>query len=166
VGVLELIMPRGKRMSAGLLPYRKKQGALEVLLVHPGGPFWKNKDDGAWSIPKGEVEPDEELLAAAQRELSEETGFLAKGPYIALGTARAKSGKWVVAWAFESEADPAALRSNDFEMEWPPRSGKQARFPEVDRAAWFPLTVAQTKINTGQLPLLEALVTHLEGGME
>ena len=159
-------MPRGKPVSAGLLPYRSKNGTLEVLLVHPGGPLWKNKDDGAWSIPKGEVEPDEDLLRAAQRELSEETGFTAEGPFTALGSARLKSGKWVHAWAFSSEADPAALRSNDFEMEWPPRSGKRARFPEVDRAAWSPLDAARIKLNSGQLPLLAAFVERLAAGME
>lgn len=149
-----------------MLPYRYRDSVLEVMLVHPGGPFWKNKDRGAWSIPKGEVEPDEDLLAAARRELCEETGFVAAPPFWELGRAQLASGKHVVAWAFESDADPALLQSNEIDLEWPPRSGRRARFPEVDRAGWFGLAEARKKINSGQLPLLAALEQHLGASPE
>ncbi len=149
------------RVSAGLLPYRIREGRLEVMLVHPGGPFFAKKDQGAWSIPKGEIEEGEELLPAAERELFEETGFVAHGPFLALGSVRQKSGKLVHAWAFEADFDTAALKSNGFELEWPPRSGRRARFPEVDRAAWLDPKAAQSKINPAQIPLLEALERQL-----
>jgi predicted NUDIX family NTP pyrophosphohydrolase len=150
------------RHSAGLLMYRRLRGVLEVLLVHPGGPFWAGKDLGSWSIPKGEFTPAEDPLTAARREFEEETGFPAAGNFIALTRIRQPSGKTVQAWAFEGDADPGALRSNTFTLEWPPRSGRQQIFPEVDRAAWFTLEAAREKINPGQVALLEELQQLLE----
>jgi len=144
-------------LSAGLLMYRRVEGLLQVLLVHPGGPFWRNKDAGAWSIPKGEVDEAEDLLAAAKREFEEETGARVSGPFIALGSARLKSGKVVHAWAVEGDLDPAAIQSNTFSTEWPPKSGKQVEFPEVDRAEFFDLKAAKEKINSGQLAFLLGL---------
>ena len=149
---------RMSRISAGILMYRRREGTLEVLLVHPGGPFWRNKDAGAWSIPKGEVSEDEDLLAAARREFEEETGVRVEGSFVALPAVKQKGGKVVHAWAVEGDLDPATIRSNVFEMEWPPRSGKKAEFPEVDRAAFFDIETAKAKINAGQAPLLAALV--------
>jgi predicted NUDIX family NTP pyrophosphohydrolase len=151
---MENTMPR---TSAGLLMYRVRGGVLEVLLVHPGGPFWKNKDEGAWSIPKGEPAEGEELLAAAQREFEEETGFTPAGPFVALEPVRQKAGKIVHAWAFCGDCDPAGLRSNMFKARWPPRSGQWRTFPEVDKAGFFSLEEAARKINPGQQPLLEQL---------
>jgi predicted NUDIX family NTP pyrophosphohydrolase len=145
------------KKSAGLLPFHETDGILEVLLVHPGGPFWAKKDDGAWSIPKGEFADGEEPLAAAQREFAEECGVAAEGGFIPLAPVRQAGGKLVYAWAVRLEFDPATLRSNTFSMEWPPKSGKQREFPEVDRAAWFPLDAARAKILKGQLPLLDQL---------
>jgi len=144
--------------SAGLLFYRKHHGNLEFLLVHPGGPFWKNKDSGAWTIPKGEIQPGEDPLAAAQREFAEELGFKPGGTFIALTPVKQKAGKVVRAWAIEGEWNPAQLKSNTFSLEWPPRSGKFQEFPEVDQAAFFDLQLARTKINPAQIPLLEELV--------
>jgi len=142
-------------LSAGLLPVRVREGELEFFLVHPGGPFFRKKDDGAWSLPKGLVAEGEEPLAAAQRELIEETGFaLPPGPYHALGRIR-QSNKWVEAWAVLADFDPAKLVSNTFEIEWPPRSGKRASFPEVDRAGWFDFSAASQKILAAQRPFLE-----------
>jgi predicted NUDIX family NTP pyrophosphohydrolase len=149
------------RISAGLLLHRAGARGIEVLLVHPGGPFWARKDFGAWSIPKGEVEAGEEPLAVAHRELAEETGFTAPGPAVALGQVRQKGGKVVHAWAVVGDADPAALRSNTFETEWPPRSGRRQAFPEVDRAAWFDLAEARRRINPAQAALLDALAAAL-----
>ena len=145
------------KKSAGLVMYRIRGGALEVLLVHLGGPFWAKKDAGAWFIPKGEIEPGEDELAAAQREFEEETGFKPAGPFIALGSVRQKGGKVVTAWAFEGNCDPAALKSNTFKMEWPPRSGKQREFPEVDRAAFFTIEAAREKIHPAEFELLGRL---------
>ena len=130
--------------------FRRRGGEPEVLLVHPGGPFWARKDDGAWSIPKGEVEAGEDLLASARREFTEETGFPVAGPFIALTPLRQRSGKVIHAWAFEGDADPARLRSNTFSLEWPPKSGRQQEFPEADRAAWFSLARAAEKSVPGQ----------------
>ena len=130
--------------------FRRRGGEPEVLLVHPGGPFWARKDDGAWSIPKGVVEPGEDLLATARREFTEETGFPVEGPFIPLTPLRQQSGKVIHAWAFEGDADPARLRSNTFSLEWPPKSGRQQEFPEADRAAWFPLGTAARKSVPGQ----------------
>ncbi|HWE73694.1 MAG TPA: NUDIX domain-containing protein [Stellaceae bacterium] len=143
--------------SAGILLYRQRGGATEVFLVHPGGPFWKNKDDGAWTIPKGEPNAGEDKLAAAIREFAEETGTVPAGDFRSLPPIKQAGGKWVHAWAVAGALDPAALVSNEFEMEWPPRSGKRARFPEVDRGAWFELEAARAKINKGQAALLDAL---------
>jgi predicted NUDIX family NTP pyrophosphohydrolase len=143
--------------SAGLLPFRRTARGLEVLLVHPGGPFWARRDEGAWSLAKGELEPGEEPLAAAVREVEEETGFRLEGPYLPLGEVVQRGGKRVVAWAVEGELDPAALRSQPFSIEWPPRSGRLREFPEVDRAAWFALPEARRRLLPSQLPFLDAL---------
>ncbi len=145
------------KISAGLLLYRLRQGAPEVLLVHPGGPFWAKKDAGAWSIPKGEPSPGEDLLAAARREFEEETGHGIAGEFRALAPVQQPSGKTVHAWAVEADIDAGAIRSNSFELEWPPRSGRRQAFPEVDRAAWLGLAEARVKITKGQLGLLDQL---------
>lgn len=145
------------KRSAGLLLYRETRGVPEVLLVHPGGPFWARKDDGAWSIPKGEFEDDEEPLAAARREFAEETGTTVDGDFIELRPVRLPSGKIVHAWAVRADFEPARLRSNTFTTQWPPKSGQLREFPEVDRAAWFTLEAARAKIQPGQLPLLDQL---------
>jgi predicted NUDIX family NTP pyrophosphohydrolase len=147
--------------SAGILLYRRKSGAIEVLLVHPGGPFWANKDDGAWTIPKGLYEAGEDALAAARREFEEETGMRPEGDPLALGSFRQSSAKIIDVWAVEGEFDPARLRSNAFHMEWPPRSGRMAEFPEIDRAAWFAPEQARQKMLKGQRPVLEALLQLL-----
>ena len=152
-------MPR--KQAAGLLLFRRVVGALEVLLVHPGGPLWARKDDGAWSIPKGEVEPDEDALAAARREVEEETGARPSGTFIALSPVRQTGGKIVHVWAIESDFDPASLKSNLFEMEWPPKSGNRRSFPEVDRAAWFDLETAGRKILPSQAVVLQHLQERL-----
>ena len=149
------------RRSAGLLLYRLRKAAIEVLLVHPGGPYWKNKDQGAWSIPKGEFLPEEDPLAAARREFFEETGVAIEGEWRALRPLRQPGGKIVHAWAVEGELDPATIVSNTFEIEWPPRSGRLQSFPEIDRGAWFSLPEAKRKILRGQVPLLEELAQML-----
>jgi predicted NUDIX family NTP pyrophosphohydrolase len=149
------------RQSAGILLYRRRAGELEVLLVHPGGPFWLNKNDGAWSIPKGEFDSSEDPLKAAQREFREETGAAVEGQFHPLSPVKQRSGKTVHAWAVEGDFDPARLRSNTFMAEWPPRSGQQRTFPEVDRADWFPLDTARQKIHPQQTPLLTELVALL-----
>jgi predicted NUDIX family NTP pyrophosphohydrolase len=149
--------------SAGILPFRQGRESLEVLLVHPGGPFWAKKDAGAWSIPKGEVDPGEEPRACALRELEEELGSalgLTVEQLVALGSIRQKSGKRVECWAAEADFDPAELHSNTFSIEWPPRSGTQREFPEVDRAEWLPLEAARPKINPAQAELLDRLVAR------
>jgi len=143
------------RISAGLLMYRTRANKVEFLLVHPGGPFWRNKDAGAWTIPKGEIEPSEEALAAAKREFEEELGVKPAGLFIELAPIQQKGGKIIHAWAFEGEADPDRISSNVFTMEWPPHSGRLQEFPEVDRAAWFDLVTAKSKINPAQIALLE-----------
>jgi predicted NUDIX family NTP pyrophosphohydrolase len=145
-------------ISAGLLMYRLRKGVPEVFLVHPGGPFWSGKDAGAWSIPKGIIDADEDPLSAARREFEEETGFNVSGNFIRLSSVRLKSGKVLLAWAVEGNCDPSGIKSNTFLMEWPPRSGRQQEFPEVDRAAWFAVDEAKKKINQGQVPLLEELL--------
>ena len=150
-----------ERHSAGLLLHRSRAGGHEFFLVHPGGPFFAKKDEGAWSIPKGEFEAGEDPLAAAKRELEEETGIVAQGPCAPLGTVRLKSGKLVHAWALEQDADADTIRSNTFTLEWPPRSGRTREFPEVDRAAWFDLATARRKINAAQRELLDRLVATL-----
>ena len=143
--------------SAGIVVYRRRSSGLEFLLVHPGGPYWAKKDEGAWSIPKGEHGDEEDPLQVARRELEEETGLLVEGDPIALQPVRQRGGKTVTAWGYEADWDPTRLRSNTFRIEWPPRSGKLTDFPEVDRAAWVTLEQARTKINPAQLPLLEEL---------
>jgi predicted NUDIX family NTP pyrophosphohydrolase len=147
--------------SAGLLLYRIRKAAIEVLLVHPGGPYWKNKDEGGWSIPKGEFLPEEDPLAAARREFFEETGVAIEGELRALKPLRQPGGKIVHAWAVEADLDPATIVSNPFEIEWPPRSGRLQSFPEIDRGAWFSLPEARRKILRGQVPLLEELAQML-----
>jgi predicted NUDIX family NTP pyrophosphohydrolase len=149
------------KSSAGLLLYRIREAAVEVLLVHPGGPYWKNKDDGAWSIPKGELLPGEAPVVAARREFFEETGVAVDGELYALKPLRQLGGKIVHAWALEADVDPATIVSNEFEMEWPPRSGRLQSFPEIDRGAWFALPEATRKIVRGQVPLLEELAQIL-----
>ena len=145
------------KISAGILLYRRHGGATEVLLVHPGGPFWRNKDLGAWSIPKGEAQPGEPLLDHAKREFAEETGFPASGDFKPLTPQRQASGKLVHAWALEGDLDASAVVSNNFSLEWPPHSGKRQEFPEVDRAQWFDLAVARQKIHRGQIGFLSEL---------
>jgi predicted NUDIX family NTP pyrophosphohydrolase len=152
---VRLIVP--KASSAGVLVYRRRS-RLEVLLVHPGGPFWAKKDDGAWSIPKGEFAEGEDPAGVARRELAEETGFVAQGELRPLGSVTQAGGKVVHAWALEGDLDASAIRSNTFSMEWPPRSGRMQQFPEVDRAAWFGIDEARAKLLKGQLPLLDALL--------
>ena len=147
--------------SAGLLLFRLRDGQVELLLVHPGGPFWANKDDGAWSIPKGLHKADEDALIAVQREFEEETGARIEGEFIALGEFRLPSGKRLQVWAIEGEFDPGKLTSNQFETEWPPHSGKRARFPEVDRAAWFSPESAITKVTKGQVQVVEAFLSRV-----
>ncbi len=146
-----------KKQSAGILLYRRRD-ALEVFLVHPGGPFWAKKDLGAWSLPKGEFEEGDDPLAAAVRELTEETGFAIAGELLPLEPVRQPSRKTIHAWAIEGDCDPAELRSNLFSMEWPPKSGKQAEFPEVDRGAWFTIEEARKRIIGGQSPFLDQLI--------
>ena len=151
-------MDRESKRSAGILLYRRRAAGLEVLLVHPGGPFWSRRDAGAWSIPKGEIAAGEAPLAAARREFLEETGVvLPDGPARELPAVRQKGGKTVLAWAIEGDCDAAACRSNLFTMEWPPKSGRQAQFPEADRAEWFALDEARRRILPAQAALLDAL---------
>ncbi len=149
------------KQSAGLLMYRKRGEAVQVLLVHPGGPFWAKKDLGAWSIPKGEFEEDEDPLKAARREFEEETGFLPTGNFVRLGEAKQPSGKVVHAWAFEGDLDARKIKSNTFSLEWPPQSGKQQEFPEIDRGEWFTVEIAKEKILKGQVPFIEELLRIL-----
>jgi predicted NUDIX family NTP pyrophosphohydrolase len=150
------------RVSAGLLLYRISRGSVEVLLAHPGGPFFRNKDEGAWSIPKGEVAPDEDALAAARREFAEETGLEPPGPFVPLTPVKQPGGKTVHAWACAGDCDPAALVSNTFTIEWPPRSGRQQEFPEIDRCEFFALNTARQKINPAQARLIDELAETLE----
>lgn len=145
------------KQSAGILLYRRKTDSLEVFLVHPGGPFWKNKEAGSWTIPKGEFTNDEPALDAAVREFREETGCMLKGPFQPLSPIRQKGGKRVYAWASHGDLDPAAIVSNTFEIEWPRNSGRQVSFPEVDKAAWFSLLQAREMINPAQIAFLEEL---------
>lgn len=147
------------KTSAGIVLFRRRLGSIQVFLVHPGGPYWARKDDGAWSIPKGEYDQGEEPLQAAQREFLEETGIALSGPFLALTPVRQPSGKIISAWACEGDLDPGRLRSNTFSLEWPPNSGVMQSFPEVDRGAWFTLEHALAKISPGQRPLLRAVTT-------
>jgi predicted NUDIX family NTP pyrophosphohydrolase len=149
--------------SAGILLFRRAGAAVEVLIVHPGGPLWARRDDGAWSIPKGEYEPGEEPLAAARREFEEETGGPAPdGEALALGEVQLKSGKRVIAWALEGDIDATAIRSNTFAMQWPPRSGQIQEFPEVDRGDWFAPAGARVKLNPAQVEFVDRLLDMLE----
>lgn len=155
-------MPKSSKVSAGLLLYRRAGASWEFLLAHPGGPFFARKDEGAWSIPKGLVDPDEDLLAAAQREFREETGFEpAAAGYLPLGEVRQKGGKLVHAWAFEGDCDPAALRSNSFTLEWPPRSGRTREVPEVDRVGFFDPAAAKRKLLAAQAELIDRALALL-----
>jgi len=154
-------MSRRTEISAGILAFRRRSG-LEVLLGHPGGPFWRSRDEGAWSIPKGVVVSGD-LLACAKREFNEETGLTAAGDFLPLKPVRQKSGKLVHVFALEADFDLAGFSSNAFEMEWPPRSGKLASFPEVDRIAYFTVAVARRKILPGQRPFIEELLALLKG---
>jgi len=149
--------------SAGIMLFLRRPAGIEVLLVHPGGPYWARKDAGAWSIPKGLHEPDEDPEAAARREFAEETGLAPEGALIHLGAFRQPSGKLLVAYAGEGDFDPGRLVSNVFSIEWPPRSGRMQEFPEADRAAWFAPAEARLKLLKGQVPILEALLAHLQG---
>ncbi len=149
------------KTSAGILLFRKRPGGAQVMLVHPGGPFWMKKDEGAWSIPKGLADEGEDLLTAAKREFFEETGASISGELIDLGAHKQAGGKTIVAWGCENDFDPASLKSNTFTMEWPPRSGKTAEFAEVDKAAWYSLDQALTKVTKGQRPIVAALAKQL-----
>lgn len=154
------------KRSAGLLMYRRTSGTLEVLLVHPGGPFWAKKDLGAWSIPKGEIGESEDALSAARREFEEETGTKAEAEFVPLQPVTQSGGKHILAWACEGNLDPLQLHSATFSMEWPPRSGQKREFPEVDRAAWYTLEEARQRINPGQAPLLDELSKLLATGRD
>ncbi len=146
------------KQSAGILAYRRSGPSFEVLIAHPGGPFWARRDEGVWSIPKGEVEDGEDFLLAAQREFAEELGVACPdGPFLDLGTITQKAGKTVTAWAVEADIDPDAVLSNTFLIEWPPRSGRQAEFPEIDRVAWVSPEEARIKLNPAQGPLVDRL---------
>ena len=143
------------RVSAGLLMYRIQDGKLQVLLAHPGGPSFKKKDDDTWTIPKGELDPGEDMLEAAKREFEEETGIKPVGPFVKLKPIKQKGGKIVHAWAFQGDFDPAKIVSNTFTREWPPKSGQQMEFPEIDRADFFDVATASLKIKAAQMPLIE-----------
>ena len=149
--------------SAGIVLYRRQPNGIEIFLVHPGGPFWAKKDDAGWSIPKGVAEPGEDLEAAARREFAEEVGALPPGTLRPLGQFRQSGRKTIVAYALEGDFDPAALRSNVIEIDWPPRSGRKLSVPEVDRAAWVDLPAARNKLHLGQRPLVDALIELLAG---
>jgi predicted NUDIX family NTP pyrophosphohydrolase len=155
--------PDHMKKSAGILVYRNSARGIEVLLVHPGGPLWKNKDEGAWTIPKGEFTDEETPLDAGNREFTEETGIALYGDFIELTPIQQKGGKWVYASALEFDLDASSVVSNTFEMEWPPKSGKLQRFPEIDRAAWFPVAAAKTKMIPAQTALLDELVMKIAG---
>lgn len=156
-------MPKVPPWTAGLLMYRRGAQGVQVLLAHPGGPFWARRDLGVWSLPKGQPEADEDELAAARREFEEETGVIPRGPFQPLGSVRQKAGKTVHAWAWEGDADPADMRCNEMEMEWPRGSGRVIRFPEVDRCEWFDLDTARQKLNPAQAEFigrLHSLLAH------
>jgi len=156
------VASKAGKKSAGILLYRRAGGGVEVLLAHPGGPFWTRKDEQAWSIPKGELElEDEDPLEAAKRELAEETGAVVSGPVLPLAPIKQPSGKVVHAFAVEQDFDLSTFRSNTFSIEWPPRSGRQQEYPEVDRVAWFPIDAARVKIQRGQAALLDQLLQIL-----
>ena len=154
----QIFMAKTKKQSAGILLYRSTDSEPEVFLVHPGGPFWKNKDEGAWTIPKGEFDDSEDPLLAAIREFKEETGFNIKGEFIPLGSIQQKAGKTVYAWAIAGDIDETNIKSNFFEMEWPPKSGKKMSFPEIDKGGWFIPAEAQQKINATQSAFIDELL--------
>jgi len=154
-------MPEGRNVSAGLLLYRRPRGGLELFLAHPGGPFWRGRDLGAWTIPKGLVTPGEALLDAARREFEEETGIVPREPFLPLGSVRQKAGKVIHAWAWEGDADPAAIVSNTTSCEWPRGSGRSLTFPEVDRCAWFEPSPARARLNPAQAELIDRLEAAL-----
>lgn len=151
------------KQSAGLLLYRIGSNGPEIFLVHPGGPFWAKKDEGAWTIPKGEIEPGEDPLAAAIREFAEETATTLAGNFRSLPPIRQPGGKRVLAWAIEGDIDPVTIHSNSFAIEWPPRSGEHRAFPEIDRGQWFTLDAARRRINKGQIALIDTLAELLKG---
>jgi predicted NUDIX family NTP pyrophosphohydrolase len=157
-----------QKVSAGILLYRRREAGVEVLLVHPGGPFWAKKDDGSWSIPKGEYVAGDDPLSAAKREFEEETGAamdaVSRGDFLPLTPIKQAGGKIVTAWSVEGDFDPTLLRSNVFELEWPPKSGRKKEFPEVDRAAWFSPDDARRKLLTSQAPLLDELLARTSSG--
>lgn len=155
-------MSKQPNVSAGLLLFRRTSGGLEIFLAHPGGPFWQKRDEGAWTIPKGLVAEDEELLDAARREFEEETGIVPQEPFLPLGSIRQKAGKTVHAWAWEGDADPEQIVSNTMRMQWPHGSGRWRTYPEVDRCAWFDPTTARAKINAAQAELITRLETLVE----
>lgn len=154
-------MAGSRNISAGLLLFRRPAGGLELFLAHPGGPFWRGRDLGAWTIPKGLVAPGEELLAAARREFEEETGIVPREPFFPLGSVRQKAGKLIHAWAWEGDADPAAIVSNTARHEWPRGSGRWLTFPEVDRCAWFEPGAARERLNPAQAELIDRLAAAL-----
>ena len=156
-----LLMPENRNVSAGLLLFRRPARGLELFLAHPGGPFWRGRELGAWTIPKGLVAPGEELLAAAQREFEEETGIVPREPFLPLGSVRQKAGKVIHAWAWEGDADPAAIVSNSTQYEWPRGSGRWVTFPEVDRCAWFAPDAARSRLNPAQAELIGRLQATL-----
>ena len=156
-------MAKRPNVSAGLLLYRRSQNGLEVFLAHPGGPFWKDKDVGAWTIPKGVIDPEEDPLDAARREFTEETGIAPQGPFVPLGSIRQRAGKTIHAWAWEGDADAASTTSNEMRTEWPRGSGRWITFPEVDRCSWFDPTTAKARINPAQAELIHRLEALLAG---
>ena len=156
--------PRLPKLSAGILMFRTRDAGLQVFLVHPGGPFWRNKDAGAWSIPKGEYTEGEDPLDAAKREFREETGFDAQGEFLPLGQIKQASSKVIIAFAVEGDCSPGAIRSNTFSIEWPPKSGRQQEFPEADRVEWFSLEEARERIVKGQAGFLDRLVAKIAPG--
>jgi len=158
-----MYMGKPVKKSAGILLYRLLKNKPEFFLVHPGGPFWTNKDAGAWTIPKGEYDINEEPLAAAIREFSEETGHIISGNFISLTPIIQKAGKQVDAWALEGDIDTTNIRSNSFNIEWPPKSGNWKSYPEIDRAEWFNIKTAKEKINPAQVAFLEELIMKLDG---
>lgn len=156
-------MAKRPNVSAGLLLYRRSHNGLEVFLAHPGGPFWKDKEAGAWTIPKGVIDPEEDPLDAARREFTEETGIQPQGPFVPLGTVRQRAGKTIHAWAWEGNANAGSTTSNEMRTEWPRASGRWITFPEVDRCAWFDRVTAKARINPAQAELIDRLEALLAG---
>jgi len=156
-------MAKRPNVSAGLLLYRRSQNGLEIFLAHPGGPFWKAKESGAWTIPKGVIDPEEDPLDAACREFTEETGIEPQGPFVPLGSIRQRAGKTIHAWAWEGDADANSTTSNEMRTEWPRGSGRWITFPEVDRCAWFGSATAKSRINPAQAELIDRLEALLDG---